>query len=788
VEEIVDREQGQSPTVGVTNTDPLGYVRDEVRLMGVLQVAGPLLALVGLALAPPAGIFWPGVLATVAGCAGLGVMALAGRAGPLGDLRFLSGATTVFITTGLVSSGDAAGLTLFYLWAVLPGATVLSRRALGFQVILAGAGISVALLLGLPDQQGFARSWLLATVTMAGTVWLVSLLAARLRRSEETLRRRAARSEALGVLAEWAVEASNEMPFLRDALGLLTATLGAPLGEVVLVDDGVLRVAAWTGPDGAALDDDVTVPLEDVSLASEVLAAPGPVMVEPGRGHLGLCRHDEGPAVMTALRRADGPPFGIIAFHTTERAHLTAGEVTFLTAAAHTMASAMARHRAFATVAHQARHDALTGLPNRTQLEEAFHRRLAGRLADETVALLLLDLDRFKDVNDALGHDVGDRVLMEVADRLRRTLRAGDVVARLGGDEYAVLAGGLHTPGDAEAVARAVLGALEAPFTTAGVSLQIAASVGIALAPTHGHDLTTLLRRADLAMYQAKGNGDGYRFFRPDTPGDNPADLILVADLRHAIEHGALTVAYQPLVDFATGRVVGAEALARWNHPQRGAIPPVEFIPLAEHTGLIRPLTRLVLGEAVAEAGRWHAQGLDLSVAVNLSVHALHDPELLPGLRTALAASGLPPGALVLELTESAFAHAESTHPIRALHHLGTRLSIDDFGTGYSSVAYLKRLPVSELKIDQSFVRGLATDPQDRHIVAALVTLAHGLGLRVVAEGIEDQTIADACAALGCDTAQGYFYARPGPPEAVVALAARDHHQDPTGSAKVLSA
>jgi diguanylate cyclase (GGDEF)-like protein len=763
-----------------------GNLQREARWVGILLVAGPLLAVAGLAIAPPTGIVWSAVLATTAAAEVLGALVLAGRAGPMGDLRVLTATTIVIITVGLSVSGSGVGLTSFYLWGVLPGATILSHRALAFQVVLAVAGISAVLLLRPPDGQQIVAPWLVTTVTLAGTACLVSLLAAGLRRSEEALRRRASRSESLAVLAGWAVEASNEMPFLRDALDLVTSTLRAPLGEVVLVEDGSSRVAAWTGPADAAFDD-VAVPLEELPLAAEVFASNGPMVVEPGRGHLGLCHHDTGRSVMAALRRADGPPLGIVVLHPPEPEGLDADQLTFLAGAAHTMASAIARHRAYETVAHQALHDALTGLPNRAHLEEAFHRRLAGRLQGETVALLLMDLDRFKDVNDAVGHDFGDSVLVEVAHRLCQALRAGDVVARLGGDEYAVLAGGLHEPADAEALARKLLATLEAPFDIAGVSLHLDASVGIALAPAHGNGLTTLLRRADLAMYAAKDSDDGYRFFEPDGPGDNPADLLLTADLRAAIDRGAITVAYQPLIDFATGRVAGAEALARWNHPERGTIPPVEFIPLAEHTGLIRPLTRLVLGEAVAEAGRWHARGLDLTVAVNLSVHSLHDPGLLPALRAALTASGLPPQALVLELTESAFAHAESVQPIRALHQLGTRLSIDDFGTGYSSVAYLKRLPVSELKVDQSFVRGLATDPQDRHIVGALVQLAHGLGLRVVAEGIEDQTIADACSALGCDLAQGYFFGRPGPPTDIVALAVGGHHPDPTGPVEALT-
>ncbi len=427
------------------------------------------------------------------------------------------------------------------------------------------------------------------------------------------------------------------------------------------------------------------------------------------------------------------------------------------------------RKRAEEVLRHQARYDALTDLPNRTLL----HERVAAALGDapgipQPLALLLLDLDHFKEVNDTFGHEQGDGLLCQVAARLRVGVRVGDTVARLGGDEFAVLLPGADAAGAAR-VAADIRAALDAPLHVEGQVLRVGASVGIALGPAHGADGTTLLRHADVAMYAAKRARTGYALYDPAQDQHSPERLALVGELRAEIEGGALTLHYQPQVDLASGRVCGVEALVRWPHPRRGLIPPDHFIPLAEQTGLIALLTEWVLAEAVRQGRAWQRGGLLLGVSVNLSMWNLHDPALPARVASLLQEQGLPPAWLRLELTEGAL----MADPERALDvltrlaGLGVRLAVDDFGAGYSSLAYLKTLPVDELKIDKSFVRAMATDAADAAIVASTVALGHALGLRVVAEGIEDRATWDLLAEMGCDVAQGYHIARPLPPDAL---------------------
>ncbi len=418
---------------------------------------------------------------------------------------------------------------------------------------------------------------------------------------------------------------------------------------------------------------------------------------------------------------------------------------------------------------HQARHDALTGLPNRLTLAERLQECGAvARREGTPSALLLLDLDRFKEVNDTCGHPVGDALLGQVAARLRGVLRASDTVARLGGDEFAVLL----PNGDATAAGRAardIQTALETPFAVGDLVLDIGGSSGIALCPTHGVDGPTLLRHADVAMYRAKRGRLGHAVYDPAHDGHSADRLARVGALRAAIEQGALVLHYQPQVDLTSGRVCGVEALVRWPHPERGLIPPDAFIPLAEQTGLIAPLTQWVLGEAVRQCRVWQRAGLLLTLSVNLSVWDLRDPTLPARVASLLHTHGVPPTWLRLELTEGTFM-ADPVHALAVLerlHALGVGLAVDDFGAGYSSLAYLKKLPVDELKIDKGFVREMATDETDGAIVASTVALGHALGLRVVAEGIEDQATWDRLTGMGCDVAQGYYLSHPLPPEAL---------------------
>jgi diguanylate cyclase (GGDEF)-like protein/PAS domain S-box-containing protein len=414
----------------------------------------------------------------------------------------------------------------------------------------------------------------------------------------------------------------------------------------------------------------------------------------------------------------------------------------------------------------QAFTDQLTGLPNRALLHDRTQQaiRLAGRQG-LTAALLLLDLDRFKEVNDTLGHHHGDLLLQQVAERLQGSLRDSDTAARLGGDEFAVLLPQITSVQAATAVADKLRAAIEAPFAVDGLTLDVDASIGVAAYPDHATDANQLLQRADVAMYAAKATHAGYTVYDPTLDQHNPRRLGLLGQLRRALAAGELVVYYQPKADARSARILGVEALVRWQHPEHGLLGPGEFIPLAETTGLIRPLTSYVLQVALRQCRTWLDAGRDLSVAVNLSTRCLLDLTLPDQITQLLEDTAVTPDRLVLEITESAI----MTDPTRALeilnrlHTLGVRLAIDDFGTGYSSMAYLKSLPVDELKVDRSFVKHLRDNQNDAVIVRSTVDLGHNLGLRVVAEGVEDQATWQELATLGCDTVQGYYLAKPMP-------------------------
>ena len=414
----------------------------------------------------------------------------------------------------------------------------------------------------------------------------------------------------------------------------------------------------------------------------------------------------------------------------------------------------------------QAFTDQLTGLPNRALLRDRAQQalRLAGRQG-LTAALLLLDLDRFKEVNDTLGHHHGDLLLQQVAERLHGSLRGSDTVARLGGDEFAVLLPQIASVEEATAVADKLSAAIEAPFTLDGLTLDVDASIGVAVYPDHASDANELLQRADVAMYAAKATHAGYTVYDPYMDQHNPRRLSLLGQLRRALAAGELVVHYQPKADVRSGRILGVEALVRWQHPEHGLLGPGEFVPLAETTGLIRPLTAHVLDAALRQCRAWRDAGRALSVAVNLSTRCLLDLTLPDQITALLEDTAVAPERLVLEITESSI----MTDPTRALeilnrlHALGVQLAIDDFGTGYSSMAYLKSLPVDELKVDRSFVQHLRHNLSDAVIVRSTVDLGHNLGLRVVAEGVEDQATWQELATLGCDSVQGYYLARPMP-------------------------
>jgi diguanylate cyclase (GGDEF)-like protein len=437
---------------------------------------------------------------------------------------------------------------------------------------------------------------------------------------------------------------------------------------------------------------------------------------------------------------------------------------------------------------YQAHHDALTGLANRTLFHQRVHEALVrARHGAARVAVMLMDLDRFKEINDTLGHHNGDVILQEVAARLNASLGSSATIARLGGDEFAVVA---EASSEAEALATAerMRDALERPFEVDQLSLDIGASVGIAMSPEHGDAADTLLQCSDVAMYTAKANGRGVELYSADHDQYSPRRLALIGDLRRAIDRQELVLHYQPKVDLRTGRVVGAEALVRWRHPEFGFLNPDEFIAIAEQTGLIHQLTTSVLRSGLSECRAWHDHGLRFGVAINISARNLVDTTLPDQVRELLAEFDLPASTLTLEIVEtSIMSDPNRTIPVlERLNEMGVRLSVDDFGTGYSSLSYLKRLPVHEVKIDRSFVFSMTSDANDAAIVSSIIDLGANLGLTVVAEGIEDAATVGRLVELGCTVGQGYHLGRPLPPSHLRHLAQRRH--DTTKSARPLRA
>jgi diguanylate cyclase (GGDEF)-like protein len=418
-----------------------------------------------------------------------------------------------------------------------------------------------------------------------------------------------------------------------------------------------------------------------------------------------------------------------------------------------------------ARLRHDALHDALTGLPNRAYLQQ----HLAGALVDVAAgraagtAVMILDLDEFKDVNDTLGHHHGDDLLVRVGTRLVAAVGDAGIVARLGGDEFAVL---LPATGDEESVlrlGRAVLRALEQPVEVDGLEVEVGASIGLAMAPAHATEPAALLKCADLAMYDGKSaSARGLRMYQPDLHAATPRRLTLVSELRGALQNGEIQVHVQPQAELRSGRVVGVEALVRWNHPELGWVPPDEFIPVAERSGLIGPLTTRVLDASLAACALWRAAGRDLAVAVNLSARSLQDADLVDEVARLLQRHDVPADRLTLEVTEGSVM-ADPARAVALLHQLrdlGVRLSVDDFGTGYSSLSYLQRLPVQEVKIDRSFVAALHAESENVAIVRAIVDLGRHLGLEVVAEGVEDEATWRLLASMNCDVVQGWHLAR----------------------------
>jgi diguanylate cyclase len=411
---------------------------------------------------------------------------------------------------------------------------------------------------------------------------------------------------------------------------------------------------------------------------------------------------------------------------------------------------------------HVATHDALTGLPNRVLLADRLEQAIAQAERNKgSFALLMVDLDRFKSINDSLGHQAGDELLKEVATRLRSTLRKVDTLARIGGDEFVIILTGIGRPQDAESVISNVLECIRRPMELAALEVQTSPSIGVSLYPHDGTDPATLLKHADAAMYHAKKMGrDTFQFFAPEMNAFTRERLELESSLRSALSRREFVLHYQPKVDIRSSQIVSVEALIRWHHPKRGLVPPLDFIPLAEETGLILPIGEWVLHEACRQARAWHTAGMpQLRMAVNLSAKQFCPKNLVASVRRALLESGLEARFLELELTETAVMQdpEASVAILHELSALGVRISIDDFGTGYSSLSYLRRFPLNKVKIDRSFVGQICRSRSDAAIVRAIVSLAHSLELCVIAEGVETVEQLDFLSGIDCDQYQGYY-------------------------------
>ena len=459
----------------------------------------------------------------------------------------------------------------------------------------------------------------------------------------------------------------------------------------------------------------------------------------------------------TVGRRKDGSTFPLECLLT--RVKLASGSLHIAT-----LRDISARKAQTEALEYRALHDALTGLPNRTFLSDRLEQAiLAGEREKKQRALLLLDMDRFKEVNDTFGHLYGDRLLQDVARRLRQSLRRADTVARWGGDEFAILPSGMTDIPRAILIAEKILEQLERPFVIDGRPIEVGASIGIAIYPEHGETAGVLLRHADVAMYVAKRARSGYCLYGRDQEPEPERQLALVTKLRSAIEQFELVLHYQPIVDLRTGRPLRAEALLRWGHPKHGLVGPDDFIPGAEQSDLIKPLTLWVLNEALAQVHTLLKAGIDLGITVNLSGRNLVDPDFPDATAQLLETWGVAPGRLTFEITERSILAGEEDEALHRFRQMGVRLAADDFGTGYSSLAHLRRLKLDEIKIDRSFVNDIATNGDDAAIVRSTIDLAHSLGVQVVAEGVEDAQTWELLSAMGCDFVQGFFVSHPIP-------------------------
>ncbi len=598
--------------------------------------------------------------------------------------------------------------------------------------------------------------------------------------AEAELELRAAQQAAVARLGEHALEGASISELCQEALRAGVELLGLQLGAVLelLPDRDALAVRAVHG---ITAETARPIAADGSTQAGFALLQGAPVVVEdwqrerrfPGAHLASDHGARSGLTVVVAGRRA---PFGVLGVHCTELREFSAGDIAFAQALANVLGDAFEHQLTEDDIRHRALHDPLTGLPNRVlfmdRLQQAIERL---RRRESPAAVLFLDVDRFKLVNDSLGHEVGDELLMAAAPRLKQALRSSDTVARFGADEFAILLEEIADEHDAIEMAQRVAGMFTRPFVLAGTEHFVTTSIGIALA-AGGERAEDLVRDADAAMHRAKERGRArYELFDEGIRGRAIARLRVENDLRRALERDELTLVYQPLVSLRDHSIVGVEALVRWEHPEHGRIAPADFISVAEENGLIEPIGRWVLDRACRQAAHWYRTRPDaapIAMSVNLSAVQFRSRSLPETVAAALRGASLDPACLSLELTESVMVgYADSLmETLEALKALGVRLVLDDFGTGYSSLAYLTRLPLDALKVDRSFIDGLGTEPRDTAVTEAIIAMAHALSLQVVGEGTETALQVAELTRLGCDLAQGYHFARPLPAAEITAM------------------
>jgi diguanylate cyclase (GGDEF)-like protein len=678
---------------------------------------------------------------------------------------------------GWVANGVAHGDLASTSWSSVLG--LLLGTFVFFALNSGGVAVALALAERTP-LAGVYRDGLALRLSLAGVNALVAVLVV--------------------VLADWSHETLIMLPPVLGAMyasyrGYLAAAherdvwqqLEGATRELNSLDMTTVVSAALSRSAQLFKADVVTIVLEDGSPAT-VYTGGASGLVDTGAGAASRMSRrvddvgGDGSALMVYAAPLEGPKgrIGVLELGFRGPVQLRRREQQVLRTLAHAVSSTVQNARLYSEMrshaeakAYEASHDALTGLGNRSLLQEQAGRTIAADVERGTqCALLIVDLDHFKEINDTLGHAAGDLLLSQVGQRIAAAVPQADAVCRLGGDEFAVLLGGFPQAADADALAAELLRVLAEPAVFDGLRLSVEGSVGIACAPQDAASFDELLKRADVALYQAKDTRGSFAHYSADRDESSLHRLALAAELRAALAEDQLVVQFQPQYELRTRTLTGAEALVRWQHPQRGLLPPSEFISAVEHSGLIRTFTFTVLEKAIAEASAWSGGGRPMSVAVNLSARNLLDRELPADVARVLQRHGFAPERLVLEITETTMmSELDVVEDVLArLRRLGVELSVDDFGTGYSSLAFLQRVRVNEVKIDRSFVAGLADSENDRALVRATVQLAHSLGARAVGEGVEDEALAGVLRDLGCDYAQGYHLGRPMPADDLRAL------------------